>query len=70
MRAGTAAGEGRELSVLLSTFAHQTPPARVVREWIQIVLPRHCFLPCQGMDQAPHPSVIPSRGSPALLKAC
>lgn len=58
MRAGAAAGEGREVSVLLSTFAHQTPPARVV-----IALPRHCFPPCQGMDQALHPSVVPSRGS-------
>lgn len=61
---------GREISVLLSTFAHQTPPVRVVREWIQIALPRHCFSSCQGMDQALHPSVIPSRGSLALLKAC
>lgn len=60
MRAGAAAGKEREVSLLLSTFAHQTPPVRVVQEWIQIALPRRCFLPCQGMDQALHPSVIPS----------
>lgn len=60
MRAGAAAGKGREVSVLLRTFAHQTPPVRAVQDWIQIALPKHCFLPCQGMDQALHPSVIPS----------